>query len=105
MIASGTWVQIERTILGPDNRAEGLPDDTKHTPYNVKIKGFLQSDAEIGQKVAIRTKIGRLLHGVLVQANPRYTHDFGDPVPELLPLGAEARSCMRAFLARGRVGE
>lgn len=91
-ILQGTWVEIEEIILHPEERAATLPEDTRQTPYIMRVSGFLTHEAEIGQTVTIRTIIGRELCGTLRTVNPGYTHSFGETVPELLTIGTEAES-------------
>lgn len=89
-IAKGTWVEIEQVVLAPQDRAPTLPEDTRQVPYMLRASGFLLDDAELGQSVRIRTRIGRDLEGTLREANPGYSHSFGTTVPELLMIGTEA---------------
>lgn len=87
----GDFVQIHVVILRPEERTEKLPECTKKVPYEGWVKGFLLEDlATIGDKVRIRSFIGRELTGTLVKINPSYNHDFGQPQPELLTVGIEA---------------
>ena len=88
-IPKGTWVEIEEVILRPEERATTLPEDTRQTPYVMRVSGFLLHDAELGQRVHIRTIIGRELSGTPRTVNPSYQHSFGDTVPELLTIGTE----------------
>jgi hypothetical protein len=77
--------------LEPHERPETLPSSTKSVPYECWIKGFLLNEqATIGDKVRIKTFIGRELSGSLCQVNPAYDHDFGRPQKELLTIGSEA---------------
>ena len=91
VIAKGTWVEIERVLLQPEQRAANLPEDTARTPYLLRLSGFLQADAELGQEVSIRSLIGREHRGILRLVSPSYAHSFGETVPELLMIGKEAR--------------
>ena len=86
-VPAGTWVEVERTILPPEQRAANLPEDTRKTPYVLRVSGFLEADGAVGSDVRIRSLIGRVLAGRLVRVNPSYHHDFGDTVPELLTIG------------------
>jgi 2-amino-4-ketopentanoate thiolase alpha subunit len=86
-ISQGTWVEIERVVLSPAERAPSLPDDTRQVPYMLRVSGFLLEDAELGQEVRIRTIIGRELSGKLITVNPSYSHSFGTTVPELQRIG------------------
>lgn len=88
-IKAGTWVEIEKIILTPEQRAPTLPEDTKKVPYVLNVSGFLLADAEMGASVSIRTLIGRELEGTLKAVNPSYTHSFGAVVPELFTIGLE----------------
>jgi hypothetical protein len=92
-VPAGTWVEIERTLLTPEQRAPQVPEDTKKTPYVVRISGFLTEPAELGQTARIRSLIGRIHSGQLREVGPRYAHSFGNAVPELLnilPAGEDA---------------
>lgn len=86
-IQPGTWVEIKQVVLTPEQRAPTLPEDTKATPYLLRVSGFLVGPAELGGPARVRTLIGRELDGTLVRVNPSYTHSFGDTVPELLTIG------------------
>jgi len=89
MIKAGTWVEIERVLLRPEERAAGLPGETASKPYMLRLSGFLLEDAELGQQVGVRSLIGHEHQGVLRAVNPSYHHDFGDTVPELLTINGE----------------
>jgi hypothetical protein len=86
----GDWVQIHFIALNPEERSEHLPDDTKQLPLEIRIKGFLKDkEAELNEIVTIKTPIGRLIKGRLEKINPRYEHNFGEPVPELLHINSD----------------
>jgi len=89
-ILKGIWVEIEQVLLKPEERALNLPEDTKKVPYILHVSGFLTADGELGQRVTIRTIIGRELSGTLKVVSPSYTHSFGATMPELLTIGTEA---------------
>jgi hypothetical protein len=89
IIKKGTWVEIEKTVLTPEERAPLLPEDTRKVPYVLRVSGFLLEDAKIGQQTRINTVIGRELTGKLLVVNPGYSHSFGDTIPELLMIGME----------------
>lgn len=95
---NGEWVEVRRVILEAGQRSPNVPADTLEVPYVVRIKGFLTEDARLGDGVTIETIIGRRVTGTLLAVNPPYGHDFGRPVPELLPVGTE----LRALLGRGQ---
>ncbi len=87
----GDLVQIHMTILAPEDRPVTLPEATRRVPYEGWIKGYLLDDeAEIGQTVRIESFIGRELSGTLVNINPTYNHNFGEPQPALDAIGPEA---------------
>lgn len=91
----GDWVQIHSIILEPHERPEHLPKDTKNVPFEMRVKGFLINEsAKIGDWVEIETPSGRKVRGELIDINPKYTHDFGDPIPELLKIGIELRKIL-----------
>ena len=89
MVKKRTWVEIEQVVLQPAERSTALPEDTKQVPYILRVSGFLEQDAEIGQDVEVRTIIGRVISGKLRVVNPSYHHSFGTVVPELLTIGTE----------------
>ena len=91
-VTKGTWVEIERVLLKPEERAPNLPEDTRQCPYVLRISGFLQEDAEIGADVKIRSLIGHEHAGVLRVVNPSYNHSFGTTIPELLTIGTGERA-------------
>ncbi|QTA38719.1 2-amino-4-ketopentanoate thiolase [Thermosipho ferrireducens] len=91
----GDWVQIQKTILKPEERTAPLPDDTKKVPFEMRVKGFLLNESAIeGDIVEIRTLTGRIVKGTLVSINPVYEHNFGEPVPELINVGLELRKIL-----------
>ena len=90
-IYEGTWVQIQQIVLQPKERAPQLPEDTKLVPLELRVNGFLQEDADLGEEVKIITLIGRQLTGRLSCVEPRYPHNFGRPIPALLTIGQELR--------------
>jgi len=88
----GDWVQIRDTVLEAGERAPQVPADTAGLPLLMWVKGFLQDDeASIGTEVTIVTMSGRTVRGTMTQVNPRYTHDFGDCVPELLQIHRQVK--------------
>jgi len=87
IIPKGTWVEVERILLRPEDRAPNLPEDTRACPYVLRISGFLQEDAELGAEVTVHSLIGHPHRGVLKVVNPGYSHSFGATVPELLRIG------------------
>ena len=88
-IPGGTWVEIQRVLLTPEQRAPQAPEDTRSLPYVLKVNGFLETDAAPGDEVSVTTAIGRRLTGTLVGKSPGYAHSFGNVVPELLNIGKE----------------
>ena len=91
MIKQGEWVQIERTILEPSERAPQVPDDTKKVPLIMWIKGFLMEDANIGDDVKVKTRTGRIETGKLLEADPVYELNYGNFVPELQEINIKVR--------------
>lgn len=89
-VKKGTWVEIEETVLTPEQRAPAVPDDTRAQPLLMRVSGFLQQDAALGDAVSVKTIIGRTLSGRLRLVEPSYSHSFGSVVPEILTIGTEA---------------
>ncbi|WP_350343848.1 2-amino-4-oxopentanoate thiolase subunit OrtA [Proteinivorax tanatarense] len=93
----GSFVEIQSEILPPGKRANHLPEDTKATPLTMKVKGFLQKPSKEGETIKVKTVIGRIHQGVLVNPNPKHTHDFGDIIEELF----DAQKSFKKFLKEG----
>jgi len=90
----GDWVQIYQCVLKPEERAPQIPDDTKLVPLELWVKGFITSEAEVGELVEIKTVTGRLVKGELKALFPYYTHSFGKCVPELLEIDKQLKSIL-----------
>jgi hypothetical protein len=91
-ITKGQWVEIEEILLKPEERTGNIPEETKKVPLMMRMKGFLTNDAEIGEKVEIRTLTGRIVSGDLRNASPTYEHGFGKTyIPEMLEIGITLR--------------
>jgi len=86
MIKKGTWVQIHKIVLKPEDRTATLPEDTKKVPLEMWVKGFLLADADLLDSVTIKTLTGRVETGTLIKENPTYLHNYGDFVPEILEI-------------------
>src|SRR5437870_1279455 len=86
-IAAGTWVELERVILKPGERAPGIPADTASVPFAARVRGFLVASAPRGATAEVRTQADRVVSGKLRAVLPRNPADFGDPSPELLVVG------------------
>lgn len=94
MIRKGSWVQIHKIVLTPNERAPQVPEDTKKVPLELWVKGFLLDDSEIGNIVKIKTITGRIEEGNLIKVNPRFNHDYGDFVSEILEVGQIVKEVM-----------
>jgi len=64
-------------LLNPHERPEHIPQDTKRVPFEMRIKGRLLNDAEVGDQVEIETETKRIETGILIKVHPYYQHDFG----------------------------
>ena len=84
MAKKNDWVQIHIDVLKPEERAANIPEDTRHVPLEMWVKGHLLNEsAQIGDLVKVRTKTGREAEGTLCAVNPSYQHNFGVYIPEL----------------------
>ena len=86
-VSAGTWVELERVILKPGERAPGIPADTASVPFAARVRGFLMGPARMGTTAQVRTQAERVVAGRLRAVLPRNPADFGDPSPELLEVG------------------
>lgn len=92
----GDWVQVHSVVLSPEERTGKLPEDTKNVPLEMWVKGYIKSDAKVGETVEVSTLTGRDVTGELVDVNPTYKYGFGEEfIPELLKIGKQVRSIVR----------
>lgn len=96
----GDWVEVERVVLEPADRAAGLPEDTSRQPLKMWVKGFAREAARIGEEVEVETMTGRLVRGTLTDVLPGYTHTFGRPPAELASVGRDLRARVAAYRER-----
>jgi hypothetical protein len=94
-VAKGAWVEIHRIVLPAGKRAPQAPEDTRAVPLEMRVKGWLVTDAALGEDAEIVTAAGRHLRGTLAVVNPGYTHGFGAPIPELSTVAAEVVAMLR----------
>jgi len=97
---TGEFVKIHKVILDKGERASNIPQETQDVPLEMWLNGFLETEESvIGEKVTIKTFTGRLVEGELVAINPGYDHTFGEPIPELLQVGIQAREIIRNYIS------
>ena len=99
VVPAGTWVELERVILRPGERAPGIPADTASVPFAARVRGFLLAPARKGTTAEVRTPADRVVTGKLRTVLPKNPADFGDPSPELLQVG----KAMKRRLSTGPV--
>ena len=99
--SAGEWVEVERVLLEPDERASNLPPETASKPLLMWVKGFAAGEGGLGEEVTVETMTGRHVTGRLSAINPGYFHTFGQPIPELTHVGADLRARLAAFRAGG----
>jgi hypothetical protein len=87
-------------VLRAGERAPNVPPDTAEVDFVARIRGFLTTSASIGDDATVRTLVGREVSGVLTVVNPRNPADYGNPVPDLLELGSQARQALEALEPR-----
>ena len=103
--AAGDWVEVERVLLEPDQRAANLPPETAATPLRMWVRGFLEADAAVGEPATVVTVTGRHVEGTVSAVNPGYFHTFGEPVPALATVGRDLRARLAAFRGARERGE
>jgi hypothetical protein len=95
-VKAGTYVQIHRVELKPEERTGKIPEDTKKVPLESWVKGFLKTDGKIGETVLIETVTQRQIEGELIAVNPTYNYGFGKTyLPDLLIVGMSLIKIMR----------
>jgi 2-amino-4-ketopentanoate thiolase beta subunit len=90
----GQWVEVERVLLEPADRAANLPEETASKPLLVWVKGFALGEAAPGEECEVETMTGRVVRGRLSALDPAYTHTFGSQPSEIAGSGA---TCARAL--------
>lgn len=101
---AGQWVEVERVLLEPSDRAANLPQDTAAQPLRVWVKGFARDGAAIGEECEVETMTGRAVRGVLSAINPGYTHTFGAPPPGIAAIGRDLRVRLAGYRAQADAG-
>lgn len=92
----GEWVEIQNIVLESEERTARIPEDTKKTPLQMWVKGFLKEDSQFEEKSIITTLTGREVEGKLIESNPKYIHNFGEEfIPELLQIGIQVRRILK----------
>lgn len=99
----GQWVEVERVLLEPADRAANLPEETATKPLLVWIKGFARGEAALGEECEVETVTGRNVRGRLSDLDPAYTHTFGSQPPEIAGVGRDLRARLAAW--RSKAGE
>ncbi|WP_373898553.1 2-amino-4-oxopentanoate thiolase subunit OrtA [Haloimpatiens sp. FM7315] len=95
MIEKGTFVEIRRIVLTPEERSNNIPEDTKKTPLVMWVKGFCKKSCNLGDEVEIETITGRTEKGVITDIEPAYTHNFGKYIKETSLIGMQARKLLK----------
>lgn len=91
MISKGTWVEVERMVLTPENRAPNIPKETRITPLKSWIRGTCLSNCKLGDEVEVETNSGRIVKGIVVDIEPGYFHTYGKYVKEMCNVGKQAK--------------
>ncbi|SUY46131.1 Uncharacterised protein [Clostridium putrefaciens] len=95
MIRKGTWIEIEEVVLEVDDRASNIPIETKATPLKCWIRGYCMEDCDLGEYVQVKTNIGRIAKGVVVEVEPGYYHTYGKYVSEISRIGIQAKEMIK----------
>ncbi len=95
MAKKNDYVRIHRAVLEAVERTGKLPEDTKSVPLEMWVKGWLQEEtAAIGDTVTVKTVVGRLETGELMEENPIYALNYGEYVPEILEIDRRLRGVL-----------
>lgn len=96
MASTGDWAEVGLVLLEPGERSPAVSADTASLPLEARVRGFLEHDAEVGERAAVTTVLGRRVEGTLIEVLPASRQTFGRPAPELLPIGRDLRARLRA---------
>ncbi|NBH61706.1 2-amino-4-ketopentanoate thiolase [Anaerotruncus sp. 80] len=95
MAKRGDWVRIHAIVLKAAERTAKIPEDTQRCDLQQWTKGFLQEEAaEVGDEVTVKTAVGRMVKGTLIEEGPYYTHSYGKFVPEIIDIDKQLREIM-----------
>lgn len=95
MAKRGDWVRIHAIVLKAAERTAKIPEDTQRCDLQQWTKGFLQEEAaEVGDELTVKTAVGRLVKGTLIEEGPYYTHSYGKFVPEIIDIDKQLREIM-----------
>ena len=95
MAKRGDWVRIHAIVLKAAERTAKIPEDTQKCDLQQWTKGFLQEEAaEVGDEVTVKTAVGRMVKGTLIEEGPYYTHSYGKCVPEIIDIDKQLREIM-----------
>ncbi|MBQ1472072.1 MAG: 2-amino-4-ketopentanoate thiolase [Eubacterium sp.] len=95
MAKKGDWVRIHSVVLKAEERTAKIPEDTQKCDLEMWTKGELQADAEIGDVVEVKTAVGRIEKGTLIEVGPYYTHSYDKFVPEIIEIDKQLRKIMK----------
>jgi hypothetical protein len=95
MAKKNEYVRIHRAVLEAVERTGKLPEDTKSVPLEMCVKGWLQDEeAQIGDTVTVKTVVGCLESGVLMEEKPCYAVNYGEYVPAILEIDQQLRGVL-----------
>ena len=95
MAKKNDYVRVHRTILEAVERTGKLPEDTKNVPLEMWVKGWLQDEqAKLGDIVTVKTVVGRLETGELMEEYPCYALNYGEFVPEILEIDRQLKDVL-----------
>lgn len=95
MAKKNEYVRIHRNVLEAVERTGKLPEDTKSVPLEMWVKGWLQDEeAQLGDTVTVKTVVGRLETGILMEEKPCYALNYGEYVPEILEIDQQLRGVL-----------
>ncbi|MDF1542223.1 MAG: 2-amino-4-oxopentanoate thiolase subunit OrtA [Anaerosomatales bacterium] len=101
---TGQWVEVERVLLEPADRAANLPEETAGKPLLVWVKGFALGETAPGDECEVETMTGRIVRGRLSDPDPAYTHTFGAQPTEIAAVGRDLRARLAAWRAAAAGG-
>lgn len=86
MLSKGTYVRIRKHLLMPNERIQSIPNETRKEPLKMWVKGRLNDEAEMFEKVCIVTASDRIECGTLKEKHPKIKHGFGEFVEEIITM-------------------
>ena len=84
---------VKATPVGKKVGCKATITETEGRRIRFEIEAWDET-ATIGDEVTVKTAVGRLVKGTLIDEAPYYTHSYGKFVPEIIEIDRQLREIM-----------